>query len=85
LELDANPGAHCLFFERQLTDINLKHPKAWRFIEQHDDGTLNADTLQRLEKLKEAITQRLPPQNIFRYLDPVSLKFNPSKENIKKS
>ena len=35
---DPDPDSHCLCFIRNLRDINLKHPRAWRFIDQEDDG-----------------------------------------------
>ena len=51
LLIDPDPDDHCLCFIRELTDINLNHSKAWRFIDQSDNGEVR-DHLQFLVFIK---------------------------------
>ena len=40
---DSPYKSSCLAFIRQLNNINYRHEKAWRFVDQHDDGSLDEE------------------------------------------
>ena len=55
----------CLVFRRTIKDINIKHKKAWRFIDQNDDGTIDSEAQYLLSKLRdEEIPNSLTKENI---------------------
>ena len=57
----------CLAFIRHINNINLQHPKAWRFIDMTADKQLDTETQQLMTSLREeTIPQLLPAENIFR-------------------
>ena len=46
----------------------MKHPKAWRFIDQNNDGSLDEEAQDFLEVLKNKyIPERLDKENIFHF------------------
>lgn len=66
LKKDTMRNEHCLCFIRDIRNINLKHPKSWRFIEQNDDGSVNEEPMERLSHLCQSLEDILPHENIFR-------------------
>ena len=55
----------CLVFRRTIKDINMKHEKAWRFIDQNEDGTIDSEAQELLNKLRdEEIPNSLTKENI---------------------
>ena len=58
----------CLAFIRHINNINLQHPKAWRFIDMTADKQLDTEAQQLMTSLREeTIPQLLPAENIFRF------------------
>ena len=58
----------CLAFIRHVNNINLQHPKAWRFIDMTADGQLDTEAKQLMTSLREeTIRELLPAENIFRF------------------
>ena len=56
-----------LCFIREIEDINLNHPKAWRFIDQHNDGTIDQEAQEHLQQLKDKLSQKMEPQNMHHF------------------
>lgn len=63
---DPDPGSHCLAFIRNITDVDLQHKKAWRFVDQNSDGSTNTDAQQRKSSLHKMVNDNLPQQNVFK-------------------
>ena len=58
----------CLAFIRHINNINLQHPKAWRFIDMTADKQLDTEAQQLMTSLREeTIPQLLPAENILRF------------------
>ena len=56
----------CLVFRRTIQNINLKHSKAWRFIDQNPDGSTDTEAQGLLHDLKDdRVSKYLPGENIF--------------------
>ena len=64
---DADPGRHCLAFVRSTHNINIQHDKAWRFIDQNADGSIDEEAQQLKKKLHQIVQDNTPQENIFRY------------------
>ena len=64
---DADSGRHCLAFVRSIHNINLQHDKAWRFIDQNADGSIDEEAQQLKQKLHQIVQDNMPQENIFRY------------------
>ena len=70
---DPKRDEHCLCFVRNLTNINMKHDKAWRFIDKLDTGDVDNVAQSLLSELKEKkILRLLSSTNIFNYEIPWS-------------
>ena len=69
IEKDSSPGAHSLCFIRTVDNIDLQHKKAWRFIDQKADRSVDEETMTRLDKLKNRVCEILPASNVYRYVE----------------
>ncbi len=69
---DAKPDAHCLCFTRSLRDINLTHEKAWRFIDQTEQRSIDEESQLLLEEMKTKISTNLGDSNMFHFSVPWS-------------
>ena len=63
---DPEPGAHCLAFIRSMDQVNLDHDKAWRFIDQNSDKSIDEEAQDLKQKLYRLVEEHLPSENIFR-------------------
>ena len=63
---EPNKKDSCLVFRRTIKNINTHNNKAWRFIDQHDDRSLDVQAQDLLSHLRNVeIPENLPGENIF--------------------
>ena len=68
ISLNQRRSESSLAFIRHVNNINLQHPKAWRFIDMTADGQLDTEAKQLMTSLREeTIPELLPAENIFRF------------------
>ena len=69
---DPDPNSHCLCFFRKFQDVNMKHPKAWRFVDVADDGEIDRNAQSMLGHMKDKIQNALSKENKFEFTVPWS-------------